>query len=74
MVTRDGVCIGLGTTSNYSAAANLHDSQIITVPAKALQPAMSSLPVSWQRLLIVEILLLHALKSSLHRLYIELTR
>jgi hypothetical protein len=33
-----------------------------------LQPAVSSLDVSWQRLLTVEILQLHAFKSSLHTL------
>jgi hypothetical protein len=31
----------LGTTRNYSATANLHNSQIITAHAKLLQPAMS---------------------------------
>jgi hypothetical protein len=58
----------LGTTSNYSVTANLHNSQITTAPAKLFQTAVSSPAVPWQRLLTVEILQLHALKSSLHRL------
>jgi hypothetical protein len=55
----------LGTTSNYSATANLHNSQITTAPAKIFQAAVSSLAVPWKRLVTVEILQLHALKSSL---------
>jgi hypothetical protein len=57
----------LGTTSSYSATAN-HNSQITTAPAKLFQPAVSLPAVPWQRLLTVEILQLHALKSSLQRL------
>jgi hypothetical protein len=37
-------------------------------PLKFLQPAVSSLAVPWQRFLTVEILQLHALRSSLHKL------
>jgi hypothetical protein len=37
-------------------------------PLGILQPAASSPAIHWQRLLTVEILELHALKSSLHRL------
>jgi hypothetical protein len=54
----------LGTTSNYSATANLHNSQITTAPAKPFS-SLSSLSVPWQRLLTVEILQFHALKFSL---------
>jgi hypothetical protein len=36
----------LGTTSNYSANANLHNSQITTAPTKpSFQPAVSSTAV-----------------------------
>jgi hypothetical protein len=55
------------STSNYSATANLHYSQITTAAAKPFHPAVSP-AIPWQRLLTVEILQLHALKSSLHRL------
>jgi hypothetical protein len=58
----------LWTTSTYSATADLHNSQITTAPAKPFQPAVSSPAIPWQRLLTVEILQLHALKSSLHGL------
>jgi hypothetical protein len=58
----------LGTKSNYSATANLHNSQITTAYAKLFQPALSLPAVPWQQLLTVEILQLHALKLSLHRL------
>jgi hypothetical protein len=74
-VTIDGVWIGdsiywpiinsrLRTTSNYSATANVHNSQITTAPTKL--PDVSSPAVPWERLLIVAILQLHALKSSLN--------
>jgi hypothetical protein len=53
----------LGTTSNYSATTNLHNSQLTIAPAKVFQTA-----VPWQRLLTVEILQLHALTSFLRRL------
>jgi hypothetical protein len=52
-------------TSNYSATANLHNSQITTAPNKLLTAFVSSPTVSWQRLLIVKIIQLHALRSSL---------
>jgi hypothetical protein len=58
----------LGPTSNYSATANLHNSQITTAPAKHFPFFCVFTSRSWQRLLTVEILHLHALKSSLHRL------
>jgi hypothetical protein len=56
----DGVWIGfidhlytpLGTTSNYSATANLHTLQITAARAKS---SLSSVDVSWQRLLTTEI-------------------
>jgi hypothetical protein len=55
------------TASNYSATADLQNSQIITAPAKLFfQPAVSSQAVPWQRLLTVEILELHAPRSYLH--------
>jgi hypothetical protein len=56
----------LGSTSNYSATANPHNSP--QHPLSLFQPAVSSLAVPWQRLLTVEFLLFHALKPSLHRL------
>jgi hypothetical protein len=52
------LCIPLRTTSNYSANANFHTSQITTELAKTFPD------VPWQRLLTVEILQLHALRSS----------
>jgi hypothetical protein len=58
----------LGTTSNYSATADPHNSEITTAPAMLFEPAVSSPAIPWQRLLTVEILQLHVLKSSLHRL------
>jgi hypothetical protein len=64
----DHLYAGLRTTSNYSATNNLHNSQITTAPAKCIHPAVSSPAVPWQRLLTVEILQLHALRSSLHSL------
>jgi hypothetical protein len=65
---------------------HLHDSELqaITVPListthkspqhplSSLQHAVCLLAVSWQQLLAVEILQLHALKSSLHSLRAEL--
>jgi hypothetical protein len=56
------------TTNNYSATANLHNSQITTSPLRLFQLDVSSPAVPWQRFLIVEILRLHELKSSLHKL------
>jgi hypothetical protein len=38
----------LGTTSNYSAIANLHISQITTAPAKHSSSLLSSPAVPWQ--------------------------
>jgi hypothetical protein len=58
----------LGITSNYSATANLQNSQTTTAPGKAFSSLLSSPAVPWQRLLTVEILQLHALRSSLHSL------
>jgi hypothetical protein len=55
-------------TSNYSATINLHKSRITTAPAKPFPASVSSPVVPWQRLLTEEILQLHALRSSLHRL------
>jgi hypothetical protein len=51
-----------GTTSSCSATDNLHTSQIKTAPAKPFPS------VPWQRLLTVEILQLHALRSCLRSL------
>jgi hypothetical protein len=74
-VTYYGVTIGfldhlytrLGTTSNCSAIANLHTlNKLLTLPLSRFQPAVSSPAVSWQWLLTVEILQLHALKSCLN--------
>jgi hypothetical protein len=57
----------IGTKSIYSAVANLHNSQITAAQAKPFfQPPVSSPAVPWQRLLTVEILQLHALRSSCH--------
>jgi hypothetical protein len=46
----------LGTTSNYSATANLHSSQITTAPSRLFQSTMSSPSVPWQRFLTVKFL------------------
>jgi hypothetical protein len=52
------------TTSNYSAVTDLHTLQITTAPAKPISlPVVSSPAVPWQRLLTVENLQLHALRS-----------
>jgi hypothetical protein len=56
----------LGTTSNYSATANIHNSQIITAPAKSFQPAVSSPAFPRQRLLSAEILQFHVFRFYLH--------
>jgi hypothetical protein len=56
------------STSNYSATTNLCNSQITTVPAKPFPACCIFTSRSWQRFLTVEILKLHALKSSIHRL------
>jgi hypothetical protein len=56
------------STSNSSATANLHNSQITTAPSKLFQHAVSSSAFPWQRLLTVDILQLHALRSSLNSL------
>jgi hypothetical protein len=70
-VTIDGIWIDefidhlytrLGITSNYSATATLHSSQITTAPAKPFPSLLSSLAVSWQRRLTVEILELRELR------------
>jgi hypothetical protein len=65
-VTRftDHLCTQLVSTSNYSAIVNLHTLQI-TAPNTLFQSAEPSLVVSWQRLLTVEILQLHAVTSLL---------
>jgi hypothetical protein len=55
----------LGSTSNNSAIANLHNSQITTAPAKLSQPTVSSPAVPSQRLLTVQIFQLQALTSLL---------
>jgi hypothetical protein len=57
----------LVSTSNHSDTAILHNSQITTAKVSFFQPAVPSPVVPWQRLLTMEILQLHALKSSLHR-------
>jgi hypothetical protein len=57
----------LGTTSNYRAITNLHNTQITTTPTKFLQPLCSP-AFPWQRLLTVEFLQLHALRYCLHSL------
>jgi hypothetical protein len=54
--------------SNYSATANLHNSQITTAAAKPFSSLLSSPAISWQQLLTVEILQLHMLRSCLHSL------
>jgi hypothetical protein len=54
----------LDTTSNYSAIAKLHNSQITTVAAKFFQIAVFSPALPWKRLLTVGILNFHAIKSS----------
>jgi hypothetical protein len=60
----------LGNTSNYSATANLHNSQINAVPDKFFQPAVSSPAFPWQRLLTV---CLHNLQSRTLSLLTELS-
>jgi hypothetical protein len=56
------------STSNCRATANLHNSQITTSPSKFFQPAVSSPAFPQQRLLTVEILQLHTIRSSLNSL------
>jgi hypothetical protein len=59
----------LTTCIHDSAPANLYNSQITIAPAKPFfQPAVSSPAVPWQRLLMVKVLQLHALKSLHHGL------
>jgi hypothetical protein len=58
----------LANTSNYSATANLHKSQITTAPAKPFKPALSLPAGPWQRHLKAEILQLQALMFYLHSL------
>jgi hypothetical protein len=69
-VTRfiDRVYTQLGTTSNYSATAisTIHRSPQHTL--SLFQAAVSSPDILWQRLLTVEILQFHALRSALHSL------
>jgi hypothetical protein len=78
-VTIDGVRIGssicrllirsrLIGTSNYSATANLHNSQITTATAKPFPACCVFTSRSLAKALTVEIFQLHALKSSLDRL------
>jgi hypothetical protein len=63
----------LVSTSNYSATANLYNSQI-TSPAKSFPTSRVFISRSWQRLLTVKFPQLHALKFALHRLpYYQLT-
>jgi hypothetical protein len=70
-VTIDGVWIGewiswpLGTTSNYSAIANLHNSQITTAPAKLFPACYVFNSCFLATALTVEIIQLHALTSLL---------
>jgi hypothetical protein len=58
----------LGITVNYSATADLYNSQITIATAKPFSSLVSSPAVPWQRLLTVEIPQLHVLKSFLHTL------
>jgi hypothetical protein len=76
-VTTDEVWIGewidhlytwFVSTRNYSTTADLHNSQITTAPIKPFSSLVSSPAVLWQQLLTVEVLQLHALRSSLHSL------
>jgi hypothetical protein len=65
-------CTRLGTTSNCSATAYLHNSQITTAPARPFSSLLclqQSFPS--KRLLTVDILQLPALKSSLSSEYPE---
>jgi hypothetical protein len=56
----------LGTTSNYSATDNLHN--LSQHPLCLFQLTVSLPAVPWQRLLTVEILQLHALRSTVYSL------
>jgi hypothetical protein len=71
----DPLCTRLVRTITYSATANLHNPQSPHQTLSLLQPAVSSLVVSWERLLTVEFLQLHALTPfpAGHRLTVELT-
>jgi hypothetical protein len=51
---------------NFNATDNLHNSQITKAPDKIFHPAVSSPAVPWQRLLAMENLQFHVLKSSLN--------
>jgi hypothetical protein len=57
-----------GTTNNYSAIANLHNSQITTSPTDPFPACCVFTSRSLATALTVEILHLHALRSSLHSL------
>jgi hypothetical protein len=57
----------LGTTSNYSTTSISTIHKSLQHPLRLFQPAVSSPAIPWQQLLTVEILQLHAFKSSLHR-------
>jgi hypothetical protein len=57
----------LGTTSNYGAIANLHNSQITIGPVKPFSSLLClHQPFPGKRLLTLEILQLHALRCYLH--------
>jgi hypothetical protein len=62
----------LGLVNGFIDLLYTHDSELqaITAPPviSTIQPAVSSVAVSWQRLLTMEILQLHALRTSLHSL------
>jgi hypothetical protein len=58
----------LGPTSNYSAIANPHNSQITTASANLFQPAVCSPEIARQWLLTVEFLQLHTLKPPMQNL------
>jgi hypothetical protein len=59
----------LGTTSNYSTIVNIHIHKSPQRMLSRFQPAVSSPAFPWQWLLTVEIIQLHALRSSLHNLF-----
>jgi hypothetical protein len=64
----DHLSIRFGSTSNYSAVANHHNSQITRPHSVSFAACVSSAAVPWQRLLTVEILQLHALQVLSERL------
>jgi hypothetical protein len=51
----DHLYTSLGTTSIYSAIANLHTLQITTAQAKFLQPGVAPAAVLWQQFITEEI-------------------